>query len=197
MSVNITQDMIDNALSRPKDFAYFGGDPRMFKTVGMTGPTKNRDSDVLEISNYDVIYTDLKKRFPEYVYDIRVNHFLVGWVDIVCCQVIDNEGNPTKAFEALVEWQQKLDDYPIADEMHFSELEWNDFHETLENCYEPEPFTHPETCVSYEPIDYPEDWADQLADYLSDNCGISNSGDLRWSMVCDAHIELGFVKEVE
>jgi hypothetical protein len=46
--------------------------------------------------------------------------------------MLNEDGTPTKAAAAVLEWKKKLEDYPVADEGHYSELEYNEFVEWLE-----------------------------------------------------------------
>lgn len=120
-------------------------DPLGVTQVIMLG--QHRDSDALDRSNWEVITTDLEERFgeedPVPAYDTktwalgewevtsgwhieRFGHWAVGWVEYLVVDV------NTPAFEAMVEWREKLDGYPVADDDHFSELEWSELHEHAE-----------------------------------------------------------------
>jgi len=90
--------------------------------------TVHRDSDALERSNWHVLTRDILG-LPEasdnedMLADAaieRISHFLVGWVDYLLVRP-----GSAQAARAL-EWRQKLDGYPVADERHLSELEWNE-----------------------------------------------------------------------
>jgi hypothetical protein len=85
--------------------------------------SRHRDSDPLAVSNYVVIYQDMIQRFPEDVEDHRFSHFAVGWIDHLFVRIYDANGEFTPAFDAIIEWEQRLSDYPVADEEHFSETE--------------------------------------------------------------------------
>ncbi len=89
--------------------------------------THNRDSDALERSNAHVIAQELEKE--EYEHDVRVedhNHWAVGWVKGYAIRVRDAQGEPTKAFTKWVEFSLALEDYPVLDESHFSDLEYQE-----------------------------------------------------------------------
>lgn len=106
---------------------------------GRAGISQHRDSDVLERSNYQVILKDLEERFEDDVTEIGASHWAVGWVDFIMVRVlIDPDGdvvedNITDAFKACMEWHDRLADYPVADEFHLSELEWDEKMEDWKN----------------------------------------------------------------
>lgn len=124
------------ALEHPADFAYYGelheadGWGRAFGV--------HRDSDALERSNWQVITEDLRERFPDDFTSEQYTHWLVGWVETGRVRVLRqpelevSEENLTDAFFAVVEWKERLDGYPVADETHYSELEWSEFQEWVE-----------------------------------------------------------------
>lgn len=115
--------------------------------------TQHRDSDALERSNYTVIADDLLRRFGDYVSqhaegcdvldgtdspacdcprDVvteSYRHWAVGWTESVLVRVEAGRVRsfdlhlPTTAWVASAEWLEALESYPVADEMHYSELE--------------------------------------------------------------------------
>ena len=121
-----------DGLQKPEDFGYWGSDD-MFKTWGFCGVDKNRDSDLLEISNFEVITKDLMTKFP---LDFRIenySHWLVGNVDRLVCRILKheipfidevNQEDITIAFRAAMEWLDKLRDYPVADEGDYSDKQY-------------------------------------------------------------------------
>jgi hypothetical protein len=60
-------------------------------------------------------------------------HWAVGWVEHLAFKAIDEDGKPTKMFEFIQEWSDALDDYPIADESDYSELEYETAIENIES----------------------------------------------------------------
>lgn len=110
---------------RPENFAYFGNlDLDVWGSViGV-----HRDSDALERSNFAVISEDLSTRFPEDTTIERSSHWLVGWSE----ELKLNTDNP-QALEAAYEWHQALEQYPVADEEHFSQTEMEDGAEEWES----------------------------------------------------------------
>ena len=110
------------------DFAYFGDLP-LGETWAFTF-SRNRDSSLLEISNYETIKKDLENRFPRDVQEEHVSHWAVGWVDHLAVRMLGKNGKVTKAGIAALKWKKALEDYPAADDDDLSRRE----HEaTLEN----------------------------------------------------------------
>ena len=121
-----------DGLQKPEDFGYWGSED-MFKTWGFCGVDKNRDSNLLEISNFDVITKDLISKFPN---DFRIenySHWMVGNVDRLVCRILKyelpfidevKEKDITTAFLSAMEWLDQLRDYPVADEGDYSDKEY-------------------------------------------------------------------------
>jgi hypothetical protein len=103
------------------DFSYHG-DKDLGRTWAITF-SKSRDSGLLEQSNYDSVKGDLEKRFPKDVSDERFSHFAVGWLDQLLVRMLDRNGKVTKAGIAALEWKDRLEDYPAADEEDYSRRE--------------------------------------------------------------------------
>jgi len=80
--------------------------------------SRHRDSEILTNCNYDIILKELKK-ISDVVYDFRVNHWAVGWVEYIIvpkdCQDITLE----KAEELLC----SLAEYPVLDDEKYSNLQ--------------------------------------------------------------------------
>jgi hypothetical protein len=99
--------------------------------------SQHRDSDALVRSNYTRIYTDVLAKAVElgqpagididpdlpndrqWVYSFRASHWAVGWIEYV----ILRNAAPDDLVTYVGEIRAKLDDYPVYDEDHFSELE--------------------------------------------------------------------------
>lgn len=110
------------ATEKPQDFGYWGSSD-MFDTWGFTNVDQNRDSDALEKANFKYITEDLMGSFPE---DFRIetyNHWAVGSVDRLVCRIYE-EDRKTIALPFLLamEWLDKLDDYPVADEDTYQDM---------------------------------------------------------------------------
>lgn len=99
----------------------------------------HRDSDALERSNFQVAQQALKEHeaCKEWTDDFcpvtveRFNHWAVGWVDYLivhpaCRTLVDM----AKQMRARLE-----EDYPVLDEIHYSQEESNEANEIWQNCY--------------------------------------------------------------
>lgn len=75
---------------------------------------RNRDSGVLENSNWDVVLDDLGGE-SDTVQIHRFGHWACGWFEIIVVAP-DSAARTTAA-----SWAQRLKDYPIADEMHYAQ----------------------------------------------------------------------------
>ena len=128
-------ERIHAALTLPDAFAYFGdrdlGVTWGFAEVG----TMHRDADPLTESNHVIAWGQLSKAFPDDVELTRFTHWACGWVEQILVRVIEN-GKPTAAFMAVVRLQERLEHYPVLDEIDFSAREWDDLVLTLTNCYD-------------------------------------------------------------
>lgn len=85
--------------------------------------SKHRDSDALQVSNYNVISRDMISRFEDDVEEHSFSHWAVGWVEHLFVRIHDEGGEFTPAFVAIMEWEERLEEYPIADEDDYSETE--------------------------------------------------------------------------
>jgi hypothetical protein len=106
--------------------------------VGPVGQT--RDSDLLEVSNFEAVSTDLLERFGEDDVEIlRFGHFVVGWVDEIAWRAVDKKGLITKVAQAAYEWFSKLEEHPVADEEDYSrresEVQWENVKSALGDFY--------------------------------------------------------------
>jgi hypothetical protein len=153
------------ATTRPDDFGYWGSDD-MFKTWGFTKIDQNRDSDVLAKSNFKYITEELMDIFPD---DYRIEnyaHWAVGNVDRLVCRVYDDDDKKiiSSSFYLAMEWLDKLDDYPVADEdsyqtmMHIDNIESLDFWADI--------------CPGYVDIEKYPDWAGDVLYELEVNMNI-------------------------
>lgn len=96
--------------------------------------TQHRDSDVMDKSNWDVILTDLNEKFANNFWDVaRLNHWAVGWVEFITYNTANS-----MLEEYTEEIRAKLEDYPVLDEMKYSEMEWNENHPADGKCYDPD-----------------------------------------------------------
>jgi hypothetical protein len=155
------------ALQKPEDFGYWG-DNDMFKTWGFTGIDKTDASDILEISNFEVISKDLIERYPD---DFRIEtykHWAVNSIDRLVCRILKSPGdvveeNITNAFIAAMTWHNELDEYSIADEDHYLKLEHDEAIST---------FNYMDDYLKDMIDTTKEDWAEALYYELSNNMGV-------------------------
>jgi len=100
---------------------------REWSGIGVGPVGQHRDSDELGRSNYEVIMKDMSERFPDTFADVRLGHWAVGWVE----QMIYDPGHKETA-DAVEEWMKALESYPVADDDHYSNLEYEEFCEYVE-----------------------------------------------------------------
>ena len=121
--------------------------------------THNRDSGLLDQSNAAVIANALEPFIENG--DVRAedhSHWACGWIAGFAIRVFRN-GEVTPAFAKWHELQERLDDYPILDEMDYSNREYEAAIENIGNAgYR----------LRHE-YDLPEDWPEQVYQWLSDN----------------------------
>lgn len=153
------------ATTKPEDFGYWGSED-MFKTWGFTNIDQSRDSDILTKSNFKYITEELMGIFPD---DFRIenyNHWAVGWVDRLVCRVYDDDDQKiiSSSFYLAMEWLDKLDNYPVADEDSYGEMLYIDNIESL-NFWS-------EICPGYIDIEKHPDWASEVIHELEVNMNI-------------------------
>lgn len=79
--------------------------------------SRNRDSSILDNSNYERILEALQKRWGDHVYDYRARHWAVGWTE----EILMRPDAPEEAQKAVSELLGALEDYPVYDESDYSE----------------------------------------------------------------------------
>lgn len=94
-----------------------------------SGVGQSRDSDALERSNFSCMLKALGGE-SETVLVIRESHWAVGWVEWIAIHETD-----AKALEIADDIAAALADYPVVDEMHWSELEYEEAQEVWRSCY--------------------------------------------------------------
>jgi hypothetical protein len=159
------------ATEKPQDFGYWGNSD-MFDTWGFTNIDQNRDSDPLEKANFKYITEELMGLFPE---DYRIetyNHWAVGSVDRLVCRVYEDDTDKkviASSFYLAMEWLDKLDDYPVADEDTYNKMIDDDNIDSIDfwNYLNP----------GYVDIDNNPDWASEVYHELDINMGV----DVRYS----------------
>jgi len=154
------------ATTKPEDFGYWGSED-MFITWGFTNIDQNRDSDALEKANFKFITEELMSIFPD---DYRIEsyaHWAVGNVDRLVCRVYEEDTDKkviASSFYLAMEWLDKLDDYPVADEQTYEIMIDNDNIDSIEfwNYISP----------GYVDIINNPDWASEVYHELSVNMDI-------------------------
>lgn len=130
--------------------------------------TSNRDSTLLDQSNEHAI-NEIMKPFmeegeegqePEAIQE-RHNHWAVGYVDGYSIKCFDDDGNPTEAIKTWINVQYALEQYPVLDEDHYSQIE----HEaTCENVQMQTSYI----CRKHD-LDYSDELAGQVHEWLSEH----------------------------
>lgn len=159
------EEYAKQATTKPEDFGYWGSKD-MFDTWGFTNIDQSRDSDVLAKSNFKYITEELMDIFPD---DYRIetyNHWAVGSVDRLVCRVYDDDDKKiiSSSFYLAMEWLDKLDDYPVADEDSYGEMLHLDNIESL-NFWA-------DICPGYVDIEKYPDWAGDVLYELEVNMDI-------------------------
>jgi hypothetical protein len=96
-----------------------------------SGVGQSRDSDCLERSNFICMLKALGGE-SETVIVVRENHWAVGWVEWIAIHESDS-----KALAVADDLKGKLDNYPVIDESHWSELESEEADLVWKDCYRP------------------------------------------------------------
>jgi hypothetical protein len=107
---------------------YFGA---VWPAYYRSGCGQSRDSDALERSNFACMLKALGGE-SETVQVVRENHWAVGWVEWIAIHQDDGA-----ALKIADEIQEGLQDYPVVDESHWSELEQEEASEVWRDCYSP------------------------------------------------------------
>ncbi|MFJ2187860.1 hypothetical protein ACIOJE_07810 [Kitasatospora sp. NPDC087861] len=114
---------------------WFRADSDDFTRIWFATPfTRKRDADALEESNWQVVTRDLEKRFPEGVSVHSFGHFAHGHYERLYVSTDD-----AVAIRAVQEWVGRLEEYAVADEMHYSGVEWERNHPEEGTCYSDDP----------------------------------------------------------
>lgn len=112
--------------TRPESFLAYSDEwiysPGAFVFLGQT-----RDSDSLTRSNFTCALKAIGGE-SETVRVVRESHWAVGW-----CEWIAIHESDAAALKAADEITAALSDYPVIDEDHWSELEWNEAAEYWES----------------------------------------------------------------
>jgi len=127
-----TEEQIRGMLRLPRDFSLSSTHPVAENPdTWIVGPViLTRDSDLIEESNCAALKKALEKLAEEKpelsgMWSIQTHtHWVCGWVEQLCFQLIDEKGTLTPFYQWLYEWYARLDDYPVADEKDLNEREY-------------------------------------------------------------------------
>lgn len=118
------------ALTHPPDSAFSNDD--LFVTWGLT-VSMHRDSDLVDVSNFERIHEDMQRVFPADVYVTHAGHWAVGWIDQLTVRVLEPWADPdnytardiTRAFRVITSVATHLrEQYPLYDESDYSQREY-------------------------------------------------------------------------
>lgn len=92
------------------------------------GLSRHRESDSLTRSNFECYLKAIGGENGDTVRVIRESHWAVGWIEWIAI----HESN-TEALTIADEIEGKLEGYPVVNEDHWSDLEWNEVHDYWES----------------------------------------------------------------
>jgi hypothetical protein len=131
-----TEFEVQELLRQPEDCAIFSGHPAYKDPEHWcVGPViEHRDSKIFERANAKALIEALEARedLQELWEPHEFRHWAVGWVKHMSFKVLDEAGEPTPMFHFMKEWAEKLDDYPLADEEAYCEMEYEAAIENIE-----------------------------------------------------------------
>lgn len=106
-------------------FVYYG---ELNKKIWGFGYSHNRDSDLLQESNWDSMVKEMTRRNSRSIEIMYCNHDLCGWVEYLMINT-----NHKKAMYRLFGLLKQLEDYPVLDEEDWSRREWEQAQEAYDN----------------------------------------------------------------
>jgi len=114
-------EAVRESASRP-GFEY-SGDLPIGQTWALT-ISKNRDSALLEQSNFDKVSRDMDERFSSDVQIERFHDPMVGWTEELAVRMLEDDGKVSRPGVAILQWADELEKYPVADEEEYSRREY-------------------------------------------------------------------------
>lgn len=115
---NIGYNGILHFWKRPADYmgeSYYG---HLIVPVGL-----HRDSEAIERSNFEVALEMLGGE-SDAVMVVRASHWAVGWAESLYIDPLAS--GASEAIEIAENIARSLEDYPLLDEDHYSQLQWDD-----------------------------------------------------------------------
>ena len=98
--------------------------------------SRNRDSSILENTNYELILAQLEgeaEKYPDIekpVYDFRASHWGCGWIEYI----IVNKDAPQSILDLAEETLSALADYPVVSDDMYSENQYTAIYEYWQEC---------------------------------------------------------------
>jgi hypothetical protein len=108
--------------------------------------SRHRDSGILDESNYELILQELRALIPESwegdsdpqceapCHDFRASHWAVGWLEHIIVKASAPEDMIIRAAEII----EALDDYPVYNEMDYSDRQYKAVCDYWDNIHYPE-----------------------------------------------------------
>lgn len=122
---------IDQEFKAVGSSCYFGGRGHWLIAAAI-----HRDSGALERSNFEVMEKRLRGDSTIAASEIeavaieRASHWAVGWIDYL---LVNPESGPAASLaQSMIE---AIEDYPVLDEEHFSQLETDEADQIWRDCY--------------------------------------------------------------
>ena len=99
---------------------------------------RTRDSSILENSNYELIFEQLRAlssiletdKDEPFAYDFRASHWACGWVEYILIKQDSPDRLQVLAYEIL----GALSDYPCLSDEHYSEKQYDAIHDYWQDC---------------------------------------------------------------
>ena len=147
----------------------------------------HRDSDLLSQSNAEVLRERLNALKNGDVHYTRLGHWACGYVHAAMVRVL-RDGKPTFHAEVLYQAERDLEDYPVLDDEHFSNLEEESYTADLREK------------LRYEfKVDDPDDAIEKVREWLYINepnaFGYDESGEVHTPFIEQAVLALGLSPE--
>lgn len=114
-----------DAVNTPSDSVW--SDPELWNTHTLMFGTPDitlTDDYLIDYSNYRVAFAELDEAFPGDVEDASFGHWTYSRFVCVKVRVLDEAGDITGAFAMACDLAERIGEYPILDEQHYFDLEY-------------------------------------------------------------------------
>ena len=120
------RDYYDEVLQRWDHPTGFDSDVNFagYKPTGYVIYSRNRDSSILEETNFAAILEDLGGE-GDLVRVIRHGHWACGWIEYI---MVDDTA-PDSLLDQCVDIARALEDYPVFSDSRYSEAQWEAIHD--------------------------------------------------------------------